>query len=1162
MTLKPPEDLLQRDKALDITLSCCVQAPAGSGKTELLTQRILKLLAVCERPEDVLAITFTRKAAAEMRNRLLANLEEAAQLSEAGIADLQAHKQQTIQLARAVLARDAEMGWALQANTNRLRINTIDSFNQFLVAQLPVTSALGMLPNVTEKPMEIFREAIRETLQELDGNSALSQELAVLLGHLNNQWMALENLFCSLLFKRDQWLGYILAIKQDSAQTRSYMEQTLRDIVESTLEELDAALSPYLPRLLPVLQFAASNLATAGNTALAESELDDCLPANQLEYLEQWRAVVALLLTNKPALRKTVVAAQGFPAQTAPGSKEEKAFRKLQKDNMLELLREMAVDEVLIEKLDAFYYLPEGRFNDKQWQVLESLTAILPQLVGRLNLIFARHQLTDYPHISAAALEALGEEHQPTDLALRLDYSLKHILVDEFQDTSTSQIDLLKKLTHGWSAGDGRTLFIVGDGMQSCYGFRNARVGLFLAARDSGIGDVDFEDLRLSANFRSEEAVVTWVNDVFESAFPEQDDISRGGVRFNPATAVNDNSAIAGVSTTLLSADKELELGKQRLQYKEAMLVAETIETIQQDFPDESIAVLVRSRNHLNTIIPVLRQRNLQWNASEIDPLLSYPQIRDLLSLVRAILNPGDTIAWFALMRSPMAGLRLADIHYLAHQAQQANTSVWQTLVDYKAQKSLSSEAMAILDRILPPLVMARQQRQRLPLRDLVENLWLLLGGPGCLENPGLVNNVEQFFSLLEEHDKGGDITDIHLFEDELSTLFGGGMNPSAQLHIMTMHKAKGLEFHHVIIPGLERITGRNDNPLLLWKEHITATGAKSLVMSIPAQKGSERENDAVYRYLKYEIELEQGMEATRLLYVAVTRAIRHAYLFCSVMTEKGEFKTPPKKSLLASIWSQLLKRSEDSECKDVRHLCLDESSALPPAQQQSESATIIRSRRLAPNWRNAVTVSNEDENKIAETDKPLELAHQHMLEKQSGEILHYCLMLAAQGKLDLSNQQQLQKLEAVWRRQLAPLTENPEQAITAIHTQLQACQQHERFTWLLHEPHQDQSSELALSDYARGFRRDYIIDRTFIDDTGTRWIVDYKSSMPSPGESMEAFLTRQEQLHSEQLLKYAGLFAEMEDRPQRKALFFTAIPCFHELDLQSSEGSSQKPLF
>lgn len=109
-------------------------------------------------------------------------------------------------------------------------------------------------------------------------------------------------------------------------------------------------------------------------------------------------------------------------------------------------------------------------------------------------------------------MSALGADEAPTDLALRLDYRLRHILVDEFQDTSWLQKKLLEKLTFDWQPGDGRTLFIVGDGMQSCYGFRNANVGLFLAVRDKGIGQVSLDSLKLRVNFRSQANIVDWVN--------------------------------------------------------------------------------------------------------------------------------------------------------------------------------------------------------------------------------------------------------------------------------------------------------------------------------------------------------------------------------------------------------------------------------------------------------------------------------------------------------------------------------------------------------------------------------------------------------------------------------------------------------------------------
>src|SRR5690606_11785541 len=154
--------------------------------------------------------------------------------------------------------------------------------------------------------------------------------------------------------------------------------------------------------------------------------------------------------------------------------------------------------------------LPADCYEDDQWQLLDSLTRLLPLLVAQLTLVFKQLGATDYSAISQAALLALGSDDAPSDLALQLDYRIRHILVDEFQDTASPQLQLLQKLTAGWQPDDGRTLFIVGDGMQSCYGFRNANVGLFLDARRKGIGSVELEALDLTVNFRSQVGVVKW----------------------------------------------------------------------------------------------------------------------------------------------------------------------------------------------------------------------------------------------------------------------------------------------------------------------------------------------------------------------------------------------------------------------------------------------------------------------------------------------------------------------------------------------------------------------------------------------------------------------------------------------------------------------------
>ena len=125
-------------------------------------------------------------------------------------------------------------------------------------------------------------------------------------------------------------------------------------------------------------------------------------------------------------------------------------------------------------------------------------------LVAQLQVVFKERGSVDFSAISLAALTALGTDDAPTDLALYFDVKLRHILVDEFQDTSITQHNLLRKLTAGWETNDGRSLFVVGDPMQSIYRFRQAEVGLFLQSQLQGIGNIQLKPLQLTVNFRSE----------------------------------------------------------------------------------------------------------------------------------------------------------------------------------------------------------------------------------------------------------------------------------------------------------------------------------------------------------------------------------------------------------------------------------------------------------------------------------------------------------------------------------------------------------------------------------------------------------------------------------------------------------------------------------
>src|ERR1700736_2169218 len=143
----------------------------------------------------------------------------------------------------------------------------------------------------------------------------------------------------------------------------------------------------------------------------------------------------------------------------------------------------------------------------------------------------------DFPAVSMAALRALGTAAAPTDLNLRLDYQLRHILVDEFQDTSSAQLELVKLLTAGWERDDGCRVFCVGDPMQSIYGFRQAEVRAFLELADEGVGDVQFDVERLRSNFRSAKPLVDWINGCFSRVLPRVDDRERGAIAFRPSEA-------------------------------------------------------------------------------------------------------------------------------------------------------------------------------------------------------------------------------------------------------------------------------------------------------------------------------------------------------------------------------------------------------------------------------------------------------------------------------------------------------------------------------------------------------------------------------------------------------------------------------------------------
>jgi len=752
-----------RKRARHPSGSFLVQAPAGSGKTELLTQRILALLAIVGEPEEILALTFTRKAAAEMRRRVLESLT--APQPDAS----EAHKMETWTLAQQAMQRSAEKGWHLERHSSRLRIMTLDSLTFSLARQLPLLSGMGAMPSPSEHAHALYCEAAEAALDEAMRDFPDAAE-GVLL-HQDHNAVAVIGLLANMLSKREQWLSDIAEHGRDMAGLRQMLESNLADIMMQTLIDCDARMPMQVRGELPALMRFAG-----------EQKQDDALqffvwPEADLDQLQDWQVIADfLLVAGKADFRKPrgVTVKLGFPAG--------KAFAA-PKDHFKQILDMLAATPALAEALHELRTLPASpHMDDQQWDVLESLFVLLVLANKHLQQCVSQQGEADFTEIALRAMDALGVgAAAPGDLLMKLDYRIRHILVDEFQDTSLLQMRLLQCLTDGWQAGEGihRSLFMVGDPMQSIYRFRKAEVGLFLNAASNEAGLPPVEALQLERNFRSSPAIVDWVNAAFQSIFPDRQDVISGAVAHAPAVAAlsHDGSVNLHLQT---GKDAALEAGYV------VNLVRKTLSGTGQ-----RIGILARSRKHLHAIMPALSAAGIAFRAIKILPLNSRPEVRLLRSLLRALLHPADRESWAALLRAPCCGLEAYDLHVLL---EGHDRPVWSVIEDDDLFKRLSVDAqarIAFLRQALRPCVISSG---KVSVRDMLQSAWSRLAMPELIDATAS-QNVEAALALVESLEQGGRI-DFSLLDERLEKLYGApdASGAAGQVELLTMHGAKGLQ--------------------------------------------------------------------------------------------------------------------------------------------------------------------------------------------------------------------------------------------------------------------------------------------------------------------------------------------------------------------------------
>lgn len=1089
-----PHDGVARAASVDPARSQVLIAPAGSGKTSQLLLRLLACLTVSARPEEILAITFTNKAAGEILERVISALR----MADAGIRPQAEHEAVVFDLAVMVLERDNLLGWNLLTNPSRMRIMTFDSFCAFLAAKLPIMSGLGG-GRVAEDATHLYRKAVLETLGAVNDDNtpeAVREAIAQVLGLARNRVETLAPLFASLLAKRDQWAGDVISLDLERMQAAlvGLLRSEIKDVIDGAI-----------PALGDVIDVAREKCArgegcewaakTPDFGALEDAASIDAATA----YLQGLRALV---LTNEAKVRARVTSANGFPAKADLTVAMNDALKVLAGNQQVESL------------LGVVALLPTAAYPQASAEMSRSFVMVMQYLLANLTLIFDASGQVDFLEVARRAIQALDSSEGATDVLMNED-RVCHIMVDEFQDTSPAQYQLLLNLIQHWEEGEGRSVFFCGDAFQSIYAWRGATVSLFVdLVAERRFGAVPLEVHRLTVNFRSAPEVVEWNNVMYARVF------SDSPLGFVPSVPFKSSQGTVVFTPAVGEAN-------------EAEQVLSAVEQALAEDPQQSIAILVRGRSHLREILPVLKQAGISVSGQDIDPIASTTPVSEVVALIRSLWHLGDRTSWLALLRAAFIGLGWEDLRKVAA----AGDLVLSGCRNALAQGDLSEEGAIRVRMLLDSYEQVTRCEHASGLVWQAKALWMSLGGPAACDREEL-SDVLRVFALLAEHCTQGALMEPHVFFAAIDRLFASPK--SGQVQVMTIHKSKGLEFDTVIVPCLNRGGASDESPLFYWH----GIGDNFLLApKVDAEDDSEELR--LFKYLGRKQKQAVADELSRVAYVATTRAKRTCRLITSVSPNADGEAKPTANSLLKVMWPVLgdeCQGLDPASAQGVERVLAAPSKARLPA-----GFTLPAPNAFVP----AVSREQVSVESSLQVDEAVERVGEDYRAIARGIVFHKLVELICRQGLQHwtpeAIQQKAPAISAQLRREgypLPELKEGVELVIGLLHNTL-ACP---NGRWIL-DQHEQAGQEVPVSGFLNGRLVRRVLDRPFVAD-GFYWINDWKSSVPAQGENVEAFLARMRAKYGPKMREYRTLAkAAGIELPIRLVLYFPAIGRLAEVE-------------
>lgn len=1159
-------DATERAQALDPWQSFLVQAPAGSGKTELLVLRYLALLPYVDEPEQILAITFTRKATAEMRVRVLRALESAQQHEDTYTNQ---HEQEVRKLAKAALTHATARGWQLAEQPHRLNIQTIDSLALSIANQLPLLSRLGGQLKPIDDARPLYALAAERTLAHLGSTSQpeLADALVDLLKRRDASLEDCEALIAAMLARRDQWLLLLPTIVRQAPDwegLKSRLEEPFHRehtrVVQALHNEF-AQIPGVLDNLLSLSRIAHAN----GQEQL--HEINSLSSAADLTHVAHWQSLCHLLLTTENDWRSAINAKAGFPAKT---HREDAAQLK-------SIILELSANKALLRELQNVRKMPPAAYSAEEWRTVRSIFIVLRHAIAQLRVIFAEQDVIDFAEAGMAAHAALDSPN----VLMRLDERVQHLLVDEFQDTSRPHFALLRTLLHDWQSGDGRTCFFVGDPMQSIYLFRDAESRLFGQVCEHGIevsgGRLQLAALQLSTNFRSVPSIVEPLNEIFERVLASNPD---DDVRY--AASVSSKKGLDENGDAVHLHVQPYKKGQQSLDELDAAeadslitIIREhwaAIERAQREHTKYRVAVLARARPHLTAIIARLQQANIPFRGVDIDLLQDRQEILDLLSLLRALLHPADRIAWLSVLRAPWCGLTLPALYAICGDSESAEQRQTIPTLLRAHQNRLDPESrtrglhtLSILDQAQAAYAAGALAGSPAGLTLWLERTWHALGAPMYLDAES-VSNCEAFFATLAQLPPSCFGTLDESLNQRLKDLYAQP-NPAVSedcgVQLMTIHAAKGLEFEVVLVPQLQRLSKRDDSPLFHWLiQRREGEAEEDLLLAPIGYKHDDKPR--LYNWVGEKSSRRFQQEEKRLLYVACSRAIQELHLFATLeLKQNGELQQPKKNTLLAAGWPGL-------EQRILRAAQMTASNVAPMPHAFSSSnggvvasiaASVDQSRQILYRLPNACFPKTPM--KAIQPPPPSRFVPRLIedagiasrLSRIQGIVLHALLERATDGTS--GDHPDWSRLTDALLRQHGLTPADTATARSAVLLGIHNTLAHADGRWLLTARESESWTETSWSIVNDGRPIVQRPDRVFlggespgIPGTEYLWIIDYKTAALLEGVDRSEFLAISREQYRSQLEAYSKLFRSLCDideaatrREHRLAIYHPMLP-------------------